>query len=304
MLRLTVFAACIAWLGLGSTQAQVSLQIRVPEGKTLVTEAGSSVVQKLTIAGQVIDTNADTQTVLKGVAGKRDADGNIRVRESVESLKITMGGAAGDYSFDSKQLDQTGTSALEVLRDIHKALARRTVVKVYNKDNRVEKVEAEDLIGGLPVEVQQLVRDQVDPEQVKKAANQEIEQLPKAPVQPGDQWTRTQEVNFGAGQRMVIESQFTYEGPVTEQNRTLHKIVGKALNVQFFLENSPLPLTLKDSKLKVGETKNELWYDAELGIIVKSEAVTQFTGEMTFSVNDMDLPSTLDLTIRGTSVTK
>src|SRR5262245_13585224 len=103
--------------------AQVKLVRKLAEGKSYSTELKSKVEQKLTIAGMEIDTNSDTKTLVKTSVGKRNDAGQVRVEEKVEGLQITIVNMGNEYMFDSGSPDNAGSSALEMLRPVHKAVS-------------------------------------------------------------------------------------------------------------------------------------------------------------------------------------
>jgi hypothetical protein len=302
MLRLLV--SSVLFLAFSVTaNAQVKLERKIVEGSTFTVSTTSNIEQKLTIAGMDTDTNADTRSVSKATVGKRDGLGMLRVQEKVESLQVNLTAAGQQYSFDSNNPDNKGGSVLEFIRDIHKALAKSVSTVVYDKNNRVHAVERdENLLASLPEQARDLVKGQVDPEQLKQNANQEIEKLPSDPVQKGDTWVRTETANFGAGQVMTFQTEYTYQGTVEKNGRTLDKITSKVMSVMFALQaDSPLPLKLKGSELKADASEGTLLFDRELGRAAESTSSTHITGDITFTLNDMELPSKLDLKIKSTS---
>jgi surface antigen len=305
MLHKTLATVCLV-LGLSTTAfAQVKFERKYPEGSTYTAETTNRIEQKLTIAGMEIDTAADTRTAVKATVGKRDVGGMLRIQEKIESLQINTTVMGQNYSFDSASPDTKGTSPLEVLRDVHKALARRTTTTVLDKENRVYAIESDqDVLSGLPPEVQAIAKSQLDPENLKKAANQEIDTLPSEPINKGDSWQRTQTANFGAGQVMTFQVKFTYEGTVEKGGKTLDKITSKTLSIDFGLQDSPLPFTVKGSDLKATESESVVLFDRELGQVVETTSSIRIEGEITFNVNNMDLPSKLDLKMQSGVVVK
>jgi hypothetical protein len=210
-----------------------------------------------------------------------------------------------NYSFDSASPDTKGTSQLEALRDVHKALAKRTTTTILDKMNRVYAIEADqDVLAGLPPEIAALAKGQLDPENLKKAANQEIDSLTTEPVSKGDSWQRTESANFGAGQIMTFQTKYTYEGTVEKGGKTLDKITSKTLSVDFGLQDSPLPFTVKGSDLKATESESVTLFDRALGQVVESSSSIRIEGDITFVVNNMDLPAKLDLKMQTGVVVK
>jgi hypothetical protein len=162
----------------------------------------------------------------------------------------------------------------------------------------------QDILANVPEAVRNLAKSQLDSEYLKKAANQDIAKLPTDPVNKGDSWQRTEVVNFGAGQIMTFETRYTYEGTVEKDGRQLEKIKVETLKVDFGLENSPLPLTVKESKLKPAESSGTILFDRQRGHSVESTASLRITGDLTFVAGGNELPSKLDLKMESSAFVK
>lgn len=306
MLHKTLVSACLV-LGLSTAAfGQVKLERKYHEGSSHSAESTSHIEQKLTIAGMETDTSADTRTTVKATVGKRDVAGMLKIQEKIDSLQINTVVMGQNYSFDSASPDTKGSSPLEILRDVHKALAKRTTTTVLDKQNRVYAIENDqDVLSGLPPEIQELAKDQLDPENLKKAANQELDSLPTEPVSKGDSWQRTESANFGAGQIMTFQNKYTYEGTVEKGGKTLDKITSKTLSVDFSVGPPlSLKLQLKGSDLKATESEGVILFDREVGQVVETSSSIRIEGDITFAINNMDLPSKLDLKMQSGVVVK
>ncbi len=301
MRRSVLLSIClVAWLCQPSA-AQVVLEQKLPESSSQRLDVTTKIDQTLTIAGQVVETSNGTHIVSKTTLGKRDGAGNLTAEEIIERLQASMAVMGNTYQFDSNNPDDKGTSPLEAVREIHKAAAKRIKKITYDKSNHVTKVETDFVVlGSVPDEIRNLVKDESNPEVLKTAANDELNQLKSEPVKPGDTWRRTVTMNFGSGQVMTFEIEFTYVGPVKHEGRSLEKITTKAQEVKFGLVDSPLPLQIKDCKLKPEESSGVILFDRELGQTVETESHDRVTGTMTFTINNTDLPATLDLTFNAT----
>jgi hypothetical protein len=281
---------------------QVTLERKYQEGSSYSVETVTHLRQTLTILGMNTETNSDTTSVSKITVGQRDGSGNLPLTENVESLQVNIGGTAGDYFFDSKNPDNKGTSMLEVImRDIHKLIVKTPTTTVLDKDNNIAEVKVDqNLLGSLPVNLQDLVRDQFNPTKMKEAAVARMGQLPSDSIKPGDTWQRTEKSNLGAGQIMTFEIKYKYEGTIEKDGRTLDKITAQAQNVKFELEPNPaLPLTLKGSDLKIAESDSSVLFDRKLGKAVENKELIRITGDIAFEANGMQLPSKLDLKIES-----
>jgi hypothetical protein len=188
---------------------------------------------------------------------------------------------------------------------VHKAIARRTTTTVFDKNDRAVAIETdEDTLGSLPTEVQTLVKSQLDPESLKNAANDEMDQIKREPLNKGDTWERVRTTNFGAGQVMDFKNQFTYEGTIERDGKTLDKITSRVLSVTFALDKSPLPFSLKSSDLKAAESDGVILFDRERGQTIESTSKIRVTGDIVFVANNMDLPAKLDLKMEQATTVK
>jgi len=305
MIRKLLLSSCFV-LGIATVSfGQVKLERKMHEGATYTSEITSRIDQKLAIGGMDTETAAETRTVASSSVGKRDVAGMLKVQEKIESMNITMSANGQSYTFDSSAPDNKGGSVLEMLRDVHKALSKRTSTIVYDKENRVYAIESDqDVLSSVPPELQAIVKGQLDPESLKKAANQELDQLPKEPVNNGDSWQRSETANFSAGQFMTFQTKYTYEGTIEKDGRKLEKIKSKVLSLEFYLQDSPLPLQLKGSDLKAEESDGTILFDRERGQIVESNSSIRIVGDINFTLNGMDLPAKLDLKMQSGHVLK
>jgi hypothetical protein len=301
------FTLCGLMLGMlaAACPGQVTLKHKFREGSSQVIETTARIEQSLTINGMAIDTASDTRVTTRNSVGSRDLEGKLRVKEKTEALQISMDVMGMKYEFDSTTPDNKGGSPLEILRDVHKALMRRTTTIVFDKSDKAVAIETdEDTLGTLPVEVQSLVKSQLDPEHLKTEANDAIDLIKRDPISKGDTWQRVKSTNFGAGQVMDFKTEYTYDGAVEKDGKPLDKITSKNLSVTFALDNSPLPFTLKSADLKSPESEGVILFDRERGQVVESTSKVRVTGDIIFSFNGNDLPAKLDLKMQSATVVK
>jgi hypothetical protein len=285
--------------------AQVKFERKFQEGATRTSEVTTRVEQKLTIAGMETETESDSRITVKSTTGKRDDSGNIRVQETITGLMITTKVQGTEYVFDSSNPDKTSGSALEMMRPLHKLMAGRTSTTVFDKENKIAQVEFEnDPLNGLSDDLRKLVKDEFDVEKIKKNANEEIERIPAEAVKKGDAWERTTKRSLGAGQILTATTRYTYEGEIEKDGKKLERISSKVLSVDLTLEDSPLPLTIKSTDLKPTESKGELLFDRKLGMTVSGSSSVRIVGDITFVINNMELPSKLDLKMDSSSQPK
>lgn len=294
--RLGGLALLAGLLLVSEAPAQVKFERKINEGTTRTVETSTIIEQKLTLAGMETDTTSDSRTTVKIVVGKRDAAGQVRTQETVEAMQIRTKIQGSEYEFDSANPDKTGSSLLEGVRPLHKALVGRVTTTVYDKDNAISAVEFdESVLAGVSPQLLPLVKSQLDPETIKAAANEEMKRLPTDAVKKGDTWERISKANLGAGQVLTSTTKYTYEGEVEKDGRKFDRITSKTLSVSFAIENSPIPIGVKASDLKPTESFGEMLFDRGLGQVVESRGSVRIVGEMTLTINGMELPAKLDL---------
>ncbi len=127
--------------------------------------------------------------------------------------------------------------------------------------------------------------------------NQQLGVLPTDPVKLGDRWRREETMEVGGGQALHFVNYYEYAGELTKDGRKLDKFTVYSESVSFSLaEDSPLPLKVTKSDLQIAESSGTVLFDRALGRIVERHSRKQITGQMTFSINNMELPGKLDLT--------
>src|SRR5262249_42314673 len=111
-------------------------------------------------------------------------------------------------------------------------------------------------------------------------------------------WQRTTTTDIGAGQTLKFDTFYQYEGTVERGGKTLDKIAFFQSTVTYDLDpNSPIPLKVAKSDLKIDSSTGTVLWDREAGQVVEKTEATHLLGPMTFSVNGMDLEGRVDLTI-------
>lgn len=277
--------------------AQVKLVRQLKENQETLVETSVKVEQTLKIAGMNQQSATENRRLVRAKSGKRDDLGRLRIEEKVEELEAHIEAPTGTYDFNSKSPDAAGTSALEAVRPLHKALLQQPVTMVHDKDDAVVGVEFDQqFLNNLAPEVQALVKDQFQTENLKRAAKQAAERLPMGLVQKGSTWERSETTNLGAGQQLTLTAKYTYVGTEDRDGKPVEKITYVIEDVKFALDpNSPLPLKLKGSDLKPEKSGGEIWFDARGGEIVEETQKIALKGTIDFEVNNTPLPSALDL---------
>jgi len=166
-----------------------------------------------------------------------------------------------------------------------------------NADGKVTAVSgAKELIRQAPQDAAKLLETEYSDEQLIANYQQELDVLPSQAVKQGDTWNRTETMQLGSGQTLTFEMRYEYLGQVDQGSKKLDKIGAAAETVRYALVPNPmLPVTLKNSDLKVDSSEGEVLFDRELGRVVSRESKTQISGDLSLAIGANDLAGELDL---------
>jgi hypothetical protein len=193
---------------------------------------------------------------------------------------------------------------LQPLLDFYKARVGKSYTLVFGKDDRVKAVEGTEKIAeSAPGNVGETIRRELNPDKLKKATNEALDVLPGKSVMKGDRWQRVQNMDVGGGQILTFTNYYEYMGTVEKEGKTLDKIGIFASEVKYSVEpDGMLPAQVVNSDLKIDSSTGALLFDRERGMFVENTHLVRITGPLTLSVNGMELPAKLDLTIDTVSV--
>lgn len=283
-------------------EAQVKLELKFADGQKSVTHTTMKIKQTLTLAGMGLETDSDRFVISSTQAGKRDAEGKIRIEHTTDKLTTTAKLPGGiTLSFDSDDPNRKADNpALEPALSAMRAASKMHPVLVRDRSGKVIAVEGLDKAAeGVAEEL----RGDFDPEQTKKNANQELERLPADPVKPGDTWTKNLDLPLGGGQIMSMTIEYKYVGETKDGNKTLEKIEAKTTAVTFSIaESSKLPLKVTKSDLKPTESNETMLFDRDAGHWHSIKGKLRIQGDLDFTFNGQPLPGKLDLTIEAEAV--
>jgi hypothetical protein len=305
MKRIALVLAAAALLNSPSLlHAQIKLEHKFPDGRKTTANSYVKVEQTLTIGGMDIPTSSEQNITSSEANGQRQADGTLVSEHKIESLQSTLNVAGTELKFDSVNADAPppGT-ALDVLLDIFKAVAKSNWTVTYGQDNSVLSVKGrDDALQNLPEAIRAATAKQFDPDYLAKQANQELEVLPDGPVKQGDTWERESMTLFDSYQSMTFTTVYKYEGTVEKDGKPLDKITATTTKVSYAMSaDSPSPLKIVDSDLKVVESSGTILFDRAAGMIVDSKDKKHITGSLKSEINGMELPGKLDLTFETTT---
>ncbi len=282
------------FLGTGIASAQVTLELKYPEGtKHLVHTEGMS-NQKMTLAGMAIDTKSTSFGIATTTIGKRDADGLLKLEEKVESLQVELSLPGGlSLRFDSTNPGKKADiPQLEPVLDSCRSQCLPVTVELDAKN----KIQSANLPEGEYEKLPESVREAFTTEVLKKGLERSLACLPDEPVKKGDRWERSTELHLGEGQVMSFRTKFEYAGTLEQDGKTLDKITGKVFEVNYSAKANPAYQITK-SDFKVIDSDGTYLFDREQGAVVLRSSKVQIGGTLTMVINGMELPGEVDLTM-------
>lgn len=297
MKRATILMMSVLSVGwqFSTAQAEVKLERKFAPGSSYKNVVEVQSIQTLKLNNMDIDTNVSQTIVIETTVGDRAGDGQLQIEHKIGSLRAQMTiPNLGEIKFDSTKPDEATDSPLT---PIFKATANSTWQTILNKDNEIVEVKGrDDLLNGLDENLKQFVKGQFDKEYLTEAARKEAARIPAKSVEIDDTWEQSEAMRVDSSQVLTFDKTYTYRGTETYNGKELDRIDVKATAIKYeILPNSPIPLKVSDSNLKIGETTGKIYFDRELGRIVLDEQSHQVVGDFTLEVNDQKLPSVLDL---------
>lgn len=311
-ISLTVCLLLLACPLAAQAQEKVTLKFKVLEGQesTVLAETETDQTLTLTVGGMDMDvqTGATQSKTLRSKTGQRGPDGKIRTENAIEHMSANISLPNGEIQFDSNDDEHVKTgSPADMLVDILAATAKAKWAVVYDANNRVVAVEvAPGPLQSLEPNVRQMVEQQFDPNYLKEQANNQIELFPNRPIAVGDTWRKSSEVRLDSGQSLTFTTDYKYEGTVQgPDGQQLDRVSVDTKEVSYAIDpNSPSPLRLKNSNLKVDSSDGYVLFDRERGHVREQSEKVHITGTMTFTAGGMEIPGKLDLTMKNTVKTK
>ncbi len=308
-------AGVVAAVGVGllslaaapAARAQVKLEYKFPEGKTLTYKTNVKANQTMTIMGMEIPTESEETVVVSRAIGKRAGDSTLPVREKVESLRteLTIPGGV-QISYDSKDPNfKIDNEQLKFLEDVFKLASEAAYTVVLDGKNKVKAVEGTEKLLEKAEKLNELVRgalrSQFQADKLKAKFEQSHANLPDVLARPGEPWERTESLDSG-GQEIVVRKKYEYAGTEKKGDKTLDKITAKVLEVTLKNDpNSQAPAQVTKSDLKVDSSDQTILFDREAGYVVESRGKLHVKGSMTLSAGGQELPGELEFTIATTT---
>lgn len=280
---------------------QVTLKHQWKDGEKITYDTKMQMKQVMTIDGNEFATMNDQVLVVGMEVGKRAKDGSVPVDCAITHMKTKLS-LPGDVTieFDSKKPNKPAPDPrLEPLLKALRASAQLKYRQVLGKDNRVVAVTgSQSILKELDPAIAAMMKDQVDPDYLKTAANQDLDQIPQKPIKKGDKWQRKKKLRLGSGQIMEIESEYEYLGVVQHKGKMLHKIRSVAKEVTYGQDPAAVAqFKVVASDLGIETLEGVIYFDQAVGRVCETHHKVRITGDLRMTIQGQEKSCTLDLTI-------
>ncbi|MGP0062817.1 MAG: DUF6263 family protein [Isosphaeraceae bacterium] len=294
----------LALVGSQEALAQVKLEYKYPEGKKLAYKSTTKMQQTLTINGMEIPTTVEETSVSSQTAGKRRDDATLPLEHKMESIHFELELPGGmNVTFDSSDPNaKIENPQLAFLADVLKLVSEISYTVVLDSKSKVKAIEGAEKIlekaDKLDATGRDAIRSRIEGEKLKTQFEQSHGNLPDILARPGESWERTETLDAGGGQTLTFRKKYEYVGTEKKGDKTLDKITSKAVDVKFSMDpNAQSPLKVTKSDLKVESSDGTILFDREAGCVVESKGKIQVKGNLTMTIQGMELPGALDLTM-------
>ena len=206
--------ALVALLWPHSAHAQVKLEYKFPEGRTLKYKTAAKTSQVLTLAGMSIETESDQTLNLSQTVGKKRDDSSVPVEQKIESIKVDLSLPGGlNVKYDSSDPgSKIENPALAFLGEVWKLVGEMAYTVVLEKDNKVKAVEGTEKLlekaDQLSPMARTTVRSHLESDTIKSQFEQQMRQPARYPwhQKPGPRVMETpgtETSDIGSGQTAI-----------------------------------------------------------------------------------------------------
>jgi hypothetical protein len=263
-------------LGAADVHAQaVELRYQFTEGMDLRYELVQFSTAPLPGMG---DMTQEQRQIFRQEVLSVDGEGNARIRQTIESVRMEMNTPMGSQSFDSSVDGRPDDPALAPLA----ALAGSVTEMVLGPDGSLK--DAGDLaawlaslMGDVDPEIRAMVEPMFSEEALEQMISQSVQGLPPRPLAPGESWEQTVSMPLPFG-TLSSTTTYTLEGVEVLDGREVATLA--MLGTMGELEADPSNPMAGMMSMRGGDISGELRFDLTRGIVLSSSVTTEVRMEM------------------------
>ena len=292
LLLMLVIAPCAS--------AQIVIKPGLPNPGKFTSKLTLDIAQTLNLAGQELTTGQKRELITNNQVSQPAADGSITVVETFQSLKDTTtlpGGAT--LKFDSAEGPKPQGTAADFLVDVMAVMAKTKTTIVFDKSGKAIRVNATaDGLDELDEPGKSLLQADLDPQRLKDIANAQRDEYHAEPVKPGEQWKKETSTDLGQGAKFTHTAATKYVGVENRNGVNLHKVTISYSDVNFEQNASaPGAPSIAGTEMEVIDGGSTYFFDAEKQQVVDSNFKLHVKGKITLSVQGMEIPAEIEISI-------
>jgi hypothetical protein len=301
-LAVTVAIGCSALLWPQTAEAQVQLEYKFSEGKTLTYKTVSRAHQFLAIMGTNIESTKRETKVWSRSVGKRRGDAALPVEEKTRSLRVEYSLPGNIHlTLDSSAPNSKITDPrLTFLGEVFKLESELAYTVVLDDQHRVQMIEGVEVLWKKAEKLddplaREEIRNVVNVDKLKTKLGRSLRNLPYILARQGEPWERTETLEIN-GKTFTIRRKYEYLGTEKKQGKNFDKIRCKVIEATFDQDPgiaSPLKVTKSD--LKVESSEGTIFFDRDQGYVKSATDKIRLKGNMTFSGAGVDQSGTVEL---------
>jgi Family of unknown function (DUF6263) len=260
--------------------------------KSFYQEMKTTTEQNIKVMGLDVVQKQDQTFYFKWTPEELDKDGNWKITQEIEGIKMKIDIAGNPVSFDSTQENPPG-GANTALSEFFKALKGSKFTLTFStKTLKVEKVDGRkefvDKLATANQQLQPLLSKILSEDALRQMADPTFGILPPAGKKIGDDWQTTTTLNLGPIGTYTNEYKYKWKEQ-DAKNKDLEVItVDTSLKYTAPTEVDPaLPFKIKSSNLttkKENEPNGKIIFNSKLGRLESSEIKIALSGTLTIEI--------------------
>lgn len=306
---ISVLLSVVILAGFCFAQDKVDLKIRLKAGDSHETKMTQSQDIGQTMNGQQMNMKQSQEMVMDMDCLAVDANGNMTIKLTYKSMKMTIEGPMGKMEFDSanpkpadpnKPQDKMMGQLVTAMAGSQFQMKLKPTGETYDVQGLGEMMKKmkEKLPADQMGKAEKFIDKMFDEKQVKELTGNMMTRYPDKPVAVGDSWYDTKSVNF----MMPIDIDTTYMLKGVKDGMASIDAVSK-----MDMGDSSKPLEIdpnnKMSMQLSGTINANSDVDIKTGMTKKSNMTMNFTGMLKMGANEqMPEGMTIPMTIKGTAV--
>ncbi len=262
--------------------------------KPFYQEMETTTDQSIKVMGLDVVQKQKQTFYFKWTPEEQDKDGNWKIKQEIEGIKMNIDIAGNPVSFDSTQENPPG-GANTALSEFFKALKGSSFTLTFNtKTLKVDKVEGRkefiDKLATANQQLQPLLTKILSDDALRQMADPTFGILPPAGKKVGDSWDTTSTLNLGPIGTYTNKYKYTWKGPdPNAKNKDLELItVETNLSYTAPTESDPaLPFKIKSSNLTTKQEKEptgKILFNTKLGRLESSDVKITLSGTLTIEI--------------------